>query len=505
MKRDVSGVTMPDVAPNVTFIVNTTNSTNITEENMDLKNDVLKPLNKIINDKRQELEDLKRIKDNLIKFIKSDDKLPEDNNSWSENNTNNTYFSIYNLAMEPGLEIDLRRATPNGIDKYMYKLKRDIYEVIRDVIGIQKHKTVELPEDLKHLIRAMKRYAYKNKINGNKLYNLKSKQTEYTRRTMEQNFGRCDYISFKDCIVQVIEVIDKDMPKSDALSPLSPVTKKMMKHLIQRHYVDEYSVVGLRAHDPQYNLTNDLKDIGSKWQAMTSKIISSSPFVTLYRMKLLHYVLTMDVSKMNDAMALLDFAHSRRMLYSLDNISENMLERINTGLKEIHNKIQIIIRYYSTKPKSAVSVHPRSQDITTVDPIQTALDTRKKKNRSFIKHIRSLLKSSKKDIAELLHRKVPKSEIVKQLARKKLDEISEKRYNDYEETMRRWQKNLAMAPRIKRSVLDVFKTRIKNIIPNYLRHKVNPKIKEKKQNDTANSIRKADDRKKKRKLKNRGK
>ncbi|PZC77575.1 hypothetical protein B5X24_HaOG203198 [Helicoverpa armigera] len=498
MKRDVSGqenITSPFVAPTITMILNTTNTskadTNKTEDRMDLKEDILIPLNKIIRDKINELENLKRIKDNLAKIIMSDDNLPEDNKK--ENNISESHFSIYNLALDTPLNTDLRRSNPNLYEQVMAKFKKDIFEVIRDIILITKHRKSDLPEDLKFLMHAMKRYVYKNKLLEKPKSGKKSKRFKNFRRQMKQ-YGRCDFVSFKDCLVQVIEAIDNSMAKSNALSPLSPASRRIMKHVILSYYFDENAMPGLRVHDPQYNMTNDLASIGSQWQGMTNSLLSSSPFATLSRMKLLHYVLSSDIGKMNDALGLIDFAHSRRMLPSLDNVSDDVLEKINNGLTAIHNKVQIIIRYYSNEP---TTFRPRAMNETDTNTTTEPTDNRQKPNRSFIKHIRTLLQTSKKDIAELLHRKVPKSEIVKQLAKKKLDEISEKRYNEYEETMRRWQKNIEMA-RFKRSGLDSFKTRIKSIIPNYLRHKVNPKISESKRNATATAVRKADERKKKR-------
>ncbi|XP_026728536.1 uncharacterized protein LOC113494413 [Trichoplusia ni] len=506
MKREITENSMMNVTNALTFIINTTNTTYVTEDAIDLTETVLVPLNKIINDKKRELEELKRIKGNLLKYAKVDDRGTEDNKL--ENITSNTFFSIYNLAVNSDPEIDFRKtlkATKFDLDKYTKKLKNDIYEVIRDITLIQKYTKTALPDDLKNLIIAMKRYVYRNKIKDIKFDKTIPKKGKSDRRRMDESLSRCALISFKDCIILIIEAVDKDMPKSHALSVLSPSARKILKSIIKDFYTDEYAAVGLRVHDPDYNMTTDLKQIGGKWQEMTARIVNSSPFVTLYRMKLLHFVLTMDVSKMVDALALVDFAHSRRMFPSLDNVSDDVLDKINNGLKAIHNKIQIIIRYYQKKPKPAVkpTIRPRTDEETTINSLLKAIDSRKKKKRSFIKHIRSLLKSSKKDIAELLHRKVPKSEIVKQLARKKLDELSEKRYSEYQETMKRWQNNLDLSPRIKRAMPDHFKARIKNIIPNYLRHKVNKGIKDKKKNATEYLGWKANERNKRKKRKNR--
>ncbi|XP_035452437.2 uncharacterized protein LOC118277651 [Spodoptera frugiperda] len=495
MKRDVNEqnkMTAPSLVPVVTIIVNTTNDTrnNHTGEPLptDLKETVLVPFNKIIFDKVKELENLKRIKDNLAKFIKTDVPLPED----VDNSTGNTYFSIYNLAMGTGVGIVSRRSNTEAYDKYTLKLKGDIFEVIRDITAIQRQKSVAVPDDLNYLLHSMKRYVYKNQWQDTKPKKIKKivKRTKHFRRQMNQNVGHCAYISFKDCLIKILELVEKESPKFNALSPLSPTSRRIMKRIINSFYVDELAVAGVRVRDPNYNLTNDLQVIGSKWQDMSANIMSSTPFASLFRMKLLHFALTSDISKINDAISLIDFSHSRRMLPSLDKVNDDVIDKINDGLTAIHDKMQLIIKYYSLKTNSSETINPQVEDETS-NPVKNTTDSKKKKNRSFITHIRSLLETSKKDIAELLHRKVPKSEIVKQLAKKKLDEISEKRYNEYEEAMKKWQKNLDVTSRSKRSLLYGFQTRIKNIIPGYLRHKVNPKIKK-------NATRFADEWKKKR-------
>ncbi|KAH9629941.1 hypothetical protein HF086_017456 [Spodoptera exigua] len=495
VKRDVTEqnkTTASSTVPMLTILVNTTNNTkdNYTGESLaiNFKESVLVPLTKVIVDKIKEVENLKNIKENLAKFVNSDVAIPED----IKNNTGNSYFSIYNLVMDPGYGVGLRRSNSEGNDNHTLKLKNDIFEVIRDIITIKRRKGTDVPDDLNYLLHSLKRYVYKNRWEA-KPKKIKMKKMKNFRRQMDQNDGRCSYISFQDCLIKILEEIDKDSPKSNALSPLSPTSRKIMKRIINSFYFDEHGVEGLRVHDPSYNLTNDLNMIGTKWRDISANLISSTPFANLFRMKILHFVLTSDISKMNDVLGLIEFSHSRRMLPSLDKVSDNVIDKINVGLTAIHNKIQIIMRYYSQKPNSPDTTNALVETEAATTKIKDKTDSKKKKSRSFIKHIRSLLETSKKDIAELLHRKVPKSDIVKQLAKKKLDEITEKRYTEYEEAMKKWQKNLEVSSRKKRFVLDKFTARIKNIIPGYLRHKVNPKIKENKKSSTANSTRLADD------------
>ncbi|KAJ8710437.1 hypothetical protein PYW07_009803 [Mythimna separata] len=247
--------------------------------------------------------------------------------------------------------------------------------------------------------------------------------------------------------------------------------------------------------------------IGSKWQQVSALLIRSSPIDSVHSMKLLQCTLTLDISKLQDAIGLIEFAHSRRMATLIDKVNDDTIDKIDLGLGEIHNKILMLIKYYKRKiPKPIKRERARVQENATKDLPTTTMkskaETHKEKKRSFINHIRTLLKTSKDDIADLLHKKVSKSEIVKELAKKRLDEISQKRYNEYEDTMKRWQQNLELTSRLKRSVLDQLKARsLKNIIPRYLRHKVNPRIKENERNATADATRKADARKKKRKEK----
>lgn len=503
MKRDVNGqknITAANAVPTLTIIVNTTNTTiyNKTEEFPELNGNVLIPLNKIISDKIKELENLQRIKEDLIKFVKSNNHpgdIPEDNNTIGK-----TSFSIYNIAMVTGLDVGLRKTNPSRYDQYMLKLKNDILTVLRDISVIQRHKKSEIPEDLKRLMNAMKRYVYKNPlVEEPKIPKLKRQKS--FRRMMEQT-SRCDRISFKDCLVQVIEIIDKDTPTSNALYALSPASRKIMRHVIKSYYADQHIMPGLRAHDPHYNLISYLDSVASTWKQASAISMRSTPFESLLRMKLLHCTLTLDISKLHDAIGIIEFAHTRRMVTLINKVNPDTLDKIETGLGAIHNKILMLINHYKELPNQQVTKQPRARIKETMTiplpPSKTdVVETRKSKKRSFIKHIRNLLKTSKNDIAELLHRKVPKSDIVKELAKKRLDEISEKRYGEYEDTMRRWQQNLEITARMKRSVLDSVKTRsLKNIIPRYLRHKVNPRIKENQKNATADATRKADARKK---------
>lgn len=459
MKRDVSSV----LKLNSTTEATRDNNTRSVSE---LKNNVLIPLTKIVEDKQQELKDLMKIKENLVQFINDNNKTDLDLNMKSQEiiNSTNTILSIYNLDIFPEIQFNLRKINPNSLDKLLYKLKRDIYEVIKDVVGIKKlSKTNNLPGDLGNLIRAMSIYV---RNQGNATVQ-KLKDDKNLRRKL-YNEGYAYLNSTKDYLIKILEVLDKDIPQNEALASLSPGTHKIVDRVIKNHYSDDFSVIGLRVYDPEYNLTNDLRNVGSKWQRMTENVAASAPADKIYAMKLLHFTLSVDINKLNDALALIDFAHSRRMIPIEGSLGEKLLDKINSGLKSIDEKIQIII-----KLKAGSNNGARGPFVKT------------SKRKSFLNKIRNLLKGSKDEIVELVNKKVPRSEIVKTIAKKRLDELSQKRITEYEDTMRKWQNTLNVIPRYKRSLdLSRSKNRMKNIIPKYLRGKLTPAIDAKKKKKT---------------------
>lgn len=460
------------------------------ENKQSLKNTVLLPLTKLINSKRNELDELKKIKGNLISVMNYYNESPIveiiDYPNISDSNI------LHDVEMFPDLGYDLRRTNPHVMQKFLYKLKADIYEVLKDVIGLERYREGKLPDDLSLLIHSLKRYAkpkYHSKHQKTSEHNHKPFQ--FNRRSLNPNDNKCTASTFKQCVIEILKAVDKDMPKMNALGSLSPTMRRILRHVIGTFNIGEYDTIGHKVHDPNYNMTNDLKGIGSSWQEMANNAIGSSPHETMYKMKLLHFVMEKDLSKIIDALAVIDFAHSRRMVPFFKSVSNDVFQHINKGLNSVHNNVEVIVQYHARSPRTLIKelsnvighrVHAEDTfDLTTTADIKTDKSSKHKKI-SFIKHIRNLLKSSKKDIAKLLHRQVPKSEIVKQLAKQKLTEIAQKRYDDYEKTMKKWQKDLGLAPiRYKRDVHpDHVWSRIKNIIPNYLRHKVDPKLQNKK-------------------------
>ncbi|XP_028157041.1 uncharacterized protein LOC114350428 [Ostrinia furnacalis] len=454
MKRDIQQVTENNL--NVTI----TEKINITNSSIELKDNVYLPLTSIIQEKQKELEDLLHVREKLIEILNlgpNSDYLVLNKSEKAENGSN-SYISFYNVQIVPQTDNVATRAGIDLLDNYLKKLRKDIYVVIKDLISIQTITGKEdFPKDLKVLTHAIKHFM-RNHTKTHKKHKLRSLNDDYDLRRHSNAYTFKNFA--KNYLINILLLIDRNMPQSNALAPLSIKTRKIIKRVIKNNKLKDLSVLGFRVHDSNYNLTNDLKNIGSKWKEMTIKISNSSPWDRLHHMKLLQFVLDSDINKMRDALALIDFAHSRRMIALPDQLSDHEILRINNDLKSIHGKINEIIKLRS--------FNNRDNGIVKVFTV-----TKQNKKETFLRHIRDLLKNSKRDIINLLHRKVPKSEIVKQLAKKKLNEMTKKKLMEYERVMQKWQNNLDIT-RKRRSVfgLENLGTRIKNILPKYLRGKI---------------------------------
>ncbi|XP_037298725.1 uncharacterized protein LOC119190588 [Manduca sexta] len=443
-----------------------TEKENITNNVNELRNNVLLPLSNIINDKQKELEELLRVSENLIKIMRTYNNSFETSVKENRYNDTNSTISIYNFEIAPELENEFRRSDKNLLQKYLLKLKRDIYEVIRDIAGIQKLKgEAHIPVDLKILLRAMKRY-----VRNQAKLNYKEKKSDVenlnSRRTPADTKNDATKKTLVTEMVNILKVIDKNLPESNALASLSPTSRKIIQRVIKNNYIDEFSVIGLRVFDPEYNLTNDIKKIGTEWPRMTDIVAQTPIHDRLHAMKLLHLILSIDITKMNDALALLDFAYNRRMILIEGNLGGEIMDRINKGLKAINEKVKVIINLH------------KNRQIKNLKNVEV---TKQVQKESFLKKLKKILRSSKNDIVGLLKKKVPKKEIVKGLAKKKIDELTRRRYMEFEDTMRKWQSKLNLVPRDKRFARDDnYKSHMKNILPKYLRGKVKPVIAAKK-------------------------
>lgn len=441
---------------------------NNTNGTVELRNDILLPLSNLINAKQKELEDLSRINENLIKFMKLN-KTEYNDTNWKEpdNETDSkSSFNVYKLEMEQEFDYsyDIRRTNTDILQKILYKLKIDVYEVIKDIVTVQNLKTLtQMPQDLKVLIQAMKNY-----VHSQKNYTGEENMRNYNENGNFRRIWGDEKAQYQNSIIKglidIFEVVDKNNPESNALAPLSNTSKKILKRVIKQNYVNEFTDNGLRVFDTNYNMTNDLLYIGLKWQETTKYLTKSTVFDRLYALKLLHFVLSSDIQKMKDALALINFAHSRRMSPIDGSIGDRIMENINKGLKAINDKIKLMINLHNNK-------NPRTNNNTKSFELHKKLE-----KESFFKKIRNVLRNSRKSIVSILKHKTKRSDMVNELTRKKLDDITRRRFAEFEETMKKWQNNLDLTQREKRSLTIKYKNRIKNIFPKYLRGKVNPAI-----------------------------
>lgn len=454
----------------------TTLHPNISHSIHGLIENVVHPLNVVYNELLQAIDDLHRVRGNLLNFVH---KHVDNDVKVKNKSLENKVFPVYKIEdLQP--QIYFRTSNTLSIyEKYANKLKKDVYEVIRDIVGIQKHFTdpSKIPDDLKFLIKAMKHYVHKQgvhlkRVSVNATANiLKRNETKSkTRRVMEPYNSTSKTV--RDLIIEILELIDKNMPSKNALAPISHAARKIMYRVIRQYFEDEFAQIGLRVYDPHYNLTNDLSNVGFKWRKLSSDIEMSTPDSQLYLLKMLHLVMSVDIKKMNDALTLINFARTRRMVPVDEAIGHDIVLNIEKGLLELNQKVLTIIEKTVKKKKSRFSSLKKQ-----------VKDSNKKE--SFLKQVKSFLMNSKKDIMDLLRRNTPKSDIVKKIAGQKLDDIGKKRLNQLEKTMTKWQTHLNIIPsRYKRSAMDFdrIRRRIKNIIPKYLRGKLHPAIANKKNN-----------------------
>lgn len=466
-------------AVNNTFETTTAPPTyNISHSLHGLVNNVVYPLNGVFNRILKEINELHRIRGYLFSIVKKN----VDINIEVQNKTSldNKVFPVYKTE-DPQSQIYLRSSRNTTLyEKYAIKLKKDVYDVIRDIVVIQKHfsSPSKMPDDMKFLIKAMKHYIHKQGIYSKRasaraISNLsKQNETKITPRRMMQTDDSIVSKTVRDLIIQVLELIDVNMPTKNALEPISKPIRKIMYRIIRQYFEDEFALIGLRVYDPHYNLTNDLSNVGFKWRKLSSEIEMSTPTNQLYLLKMLHLVMSVDIRKMNDALTLINFARSRRMVPVDEAIGRNIVVSIENNLVDLNKKVIAIIETAIHKKNALFSNgHKQTKDT--------------KKKESFLKQVKNFLINSKKDIMHLLRRNTSKSDIVKKIAEEKLGDMEEKRLNQLEKTMTKWQTHLNIIPsRYKRNALDFdrIRRRIKNIIPKYLRGKLHPAIANKKKN-----------------------
>lgn len=229
--------------------------------------------------------------------------------------------------------------------------------------------------------------------------------------------------------------------------------------------------------DRKYDVLSNLKYIGSKWQNLGLNSTSISSHERLHILEFIHTQLLKDICKLNDVIMTLEFANSRRMSPVDEVVGKKVVFQIANDLNQINDFIDKIIKM---KPKHYFEINKLKSKLKINDDASVL-------KKSLFEKIKKLLKSSKKEIRNLFRKKVPKTEIVKHIANRKMNEINKKKISEYKETMQRWQNNMnIMSTRSKRSAgeFQKFTNKIKHIIPGYLRGKVRPAIDKNKRNKT---------------------
>ncbi|CAH2097306.1 unnamed protein product [Euphydryas editha] len=467
-KRDIS------VSNETATSVDYNNTINEMEE---LQKNILTSLNKILNDKQNELEKLTNIKAKLMLYLKSFGNISI-SNIISKNVTNNSkeeeYSNIYLYQFEINPQESLRKNDPNILEKYLRKLKKDIYEVVRDIAGIERL-NASIPTNLKVLIRAMKYYV--NKENSGKRLSQAKHKNDF-RRGFDIKYRDIENDQPLDIIINMLDIVNNYASTGDILKYVSRDASKILYRIIKTFYTNEFPTSNSRIYDLKYNVLSNLKYIGSKWQKLTLNTSSISTHERLPILKFLYKQLSKDICKLNDILKSLQFANSRRMSPVDEVVGKKIVFQIANDLNQVNNLINKIIKM---KPKQ--NFKNKNLESKTFKLKDNATGIKK----SLFEKIKKLLKSSKKEIRNLFQRKVPKTEIVKHIENRKMNEINKKQISEYKEIMQRWQNNMnIMSTRSKRSAgeFQKFMNKIKHIIPGYLRGKVKPAIDKKKRNKT---------------------
>ncbi|XP_073962356.1 uncharacterized protein [Choristoneura fumiferana] len=430
---------------------------NMTYSEKVLQNEVLNALLLLIKNKHKEIEQLTKIKESVITFMNNYNfNSTIQYKSKLESNQGKSSHLIFKSEENLNKYGNFRRHYSNNnadlVETYSKKLKMDINEVVRDILGIRKHqKSKVLSKELKLLLQAITYFLKKSSVTSTE---KKSNNTSFIGKV--KNFRRqfsptnidTNLNPVLKAVLIMLEVIDRDMPASNALDPLSPKAKKVFKRIVSRNYVDDFGYK-VKGHN---NFTTDLNNMGLNWQELTLRIVNCAPADRLHNMKLLYLILSNDIILLKDASATTDFFHSRRMSFGNDLERKALIYRINTDLSRVDN----IIRHYKKENK-----------VTNVK--------KRKQKQSLLKKIKTLWKTSKDDLINIL-RKRSKPHVVKEMERKKAEE---EKTHSFLEVVQKWQDNLDIMPfRNKRSIREYtkLKNRMKNIIPHYLRGKLHPAL-----------------------------
>ncbi|XP_050355825.1 GATA zinc finger domain-containing protein 14-like [Nymphalis io] len=452
VKENIINIKKRDIPSdaNETDILLPINYNNTIDKMEELQKNIVFSLNKIVNEKQNELKKLTNIKEKLILYLKTfgNISIPNDISNDSKYNEN-PIIHLYQFEANQPNEV-LRKHDPNILEKYLKKLKRDIFEVIRDIAGIQKLSNTSMPHNLNVLVRSMKYYVNEE--------NKKSNITKHNKVNFRKQFNSHDTNErnnrLVDIIINILEVLDRDAPTNDVLVTVSPNLRRILKRLIGRFYSEDFDISDTKLFKPKYNILSYLTSIENKWQNLIPEIGQSSIQERLYNLKSLHIALSKDILTINNALKFVEFANHRRMTTNSQVLGEKVVSKLTNDLHQMKNRIKQMIKL---KPNQRF----KNKNKNNV------------KKKSIFQKIKKMLKISKKELRKLFHKNVTNAEVLRHMAREKMDEMNKKKMSEYEEIMQRWQNNLnIMSARNKRSAGEFrkFMYKIKHIFaPRYSR------------------------------------
>ncbi|XP_072948127.1 uncharacterized protein [Epargyreus clarus] len=437
------------------------NSTRDIFANVPIIKDALYGLSKIIDEKEKELEELLHIQENLINIAKSYNSSINTNDTNTQDNHNNHQIAIYKI---------------DSFDKCLTKLKHDMYNAIENIIKTEiSRNSSSLSTELKVLLKMIKKYIFhKNHsdhdANDNMLSSQESKQDLRKHVQINRNYEVLDPITY---LSNILEEINKVPTKP--LNKLSQHVRKILKRVIIQLYFNDFAIIDLIVQETHYDFRNYLESIGIKWDKMLQDIAESNISDKLYRTKLLYLTLKTDISKIEDMISVLEFAKNRRMTVTNGAGIEKSIVKIKNNLKLIDNKVQEILKIQNVKRMKKTTANENNKSI---------------KKLSMMQKLKKMFQNSRNEIKNLLRKKVPKSEIMKEIAKKKIEELEKQRMLEYQKTMKQWEEKINVGPgRRKRSAwgFQNFVDRMKSIIPGYLKKKVKPAIHSKKKRNKTRS------------------
>ncbi|CAK1543687.1 unnamed protein product [Leptosia nina] len=410
------------------------------------------PLDAIIKARNKELNDLLKIRDNLLSSVKlyTGFDLSSIATLGSHMDRNKDLNESYRLDNATGF---LRRNTPMLLKKYKSKLRRDIHEVLRDITVMRKlSNSTIISHEIKTLIRILN-YLYKTESQTKK--RIKSKRKNLGKWLEGLKRRSTNPIVMINVILMFLY---ENVTEDNVLASLSSNSRKVIRRVVNQFHVDEFAHVNVKRKE---NLTELLRSIEIKWKVKCTVSQTNKPSQLLFKLKLLHFDLSAGIAKLNDIITLAQFAERRRMNLLNDPNTEKTLANVLNDLNQIHKSMRQFSQSTKLQEKSLSSI-PRPN-----------------KKKSFFQKVKSLLKKSKQDVKGLIKKRVSKSG------------SSKNKSTEYEAIMQRWQNNLNILPRSKRSPNEFrkFVNRVKNIIPGYLHNKLKPAVEKKRGRRTTRSKR----------------